>query len=112
MLNPHITPQQRRQLVRLRAEGHSKTAIAERMGLNRHTVARQLAAPAPVNAARQLTKDDLLKLRYVLDVLTEREACPGCGATMYCRSTDTPATCASCRRVWLDGGGEAGASDG
>ena len=66
--------------------------------------------PPLVASAPDLAKDDLLKLRYVLDLLSEREACPGCGATMYYRPTDTSATCASCKRVWLDGGVEQGAT--
>lgn len=108
METPHITPQQRRQIARLHAEGHSKTAIARRLGIDRHTVARQLvqkaaAASDPITAP--LTADDMAKLRFLLDRLSERENCRGCGATMYFRPLDTFVVCVACRLVWYDENG-------
>ncbi len=110
METPHITPQQRRQITRLHASGHSKTAIARRLGIDRHTVARQLVqtapeAPNPVIA--QVTPDDATKLRFLLDRLSARENCGACGAVMFYRPVDTFVVCAACGRVWYDDkGGE------
>lgn len=110
METPHITPQQRRQITRLHAGGHSKTAIARRLGIDRHTVARQLVQTAPEAAdpvIAQLTADDAAKLRFLLDRLSEREDCSACGAVMFYRPIDTFVVCATCGRVWHDDkGGE------
>ncbi len=110
METPHITPQQRRQIARLHADGHSKTAIARRLGIDRHTVARQLVQRAPASAdptTAPLTVDDIAKLRFLLDRLSERENCRGCGATLYFRALDTFVVCVACGVVWYDAhGGE------
>ncbi len=106
MQNPHITPQQRRQIVRLQADGHSKTAIAERLGIDRHTVARH--AQQPTAPAPELTPEDLAKLRFLLDLLTEREACPDCGAEIFYQQSDAEATCARCRGVFPIVGADVG----
>ena len=110
METPHITPQQRRQITRLHAGGHSRSAIARRLGIDRHTVARQLVQTAPESAdpvIRQLTADDAAKLRFLLDRLNGREDCSACGAVIFHRECDTFVVCAACKHVWYDDkGGE------
>ncbi len=47
-----ITPEQRRQIARLDADGHTQAAIADRLGIDRHTVARHLGDAAVPDSAR------------------------------------------------------------
>lgn len=73
-----LTPIQLRQIARMHDAGHSHTAIAAKLGVDRHTVARRLGQQAPQAVALQnasLTRED----RIYLDALREvvlLGACP------------------------------------
>ncbi len=98
----HVTPTQRQELLRLKAQGFTNIAIADRLGIDRHTVGRQAGPRAPrvKPGALTLSQPEIARLKYLAAALTVEGACPNCGQTMYVVPHAKEGTCLWCRKTW------------
>ncbi len=89
----HITPAQRKQIQRLQADGHTLTAIATQLGVDRHTVGAHAEPQAPVPAHLPL---DAARLAYLLAGLELRLSCAKCKQPMFWAKYATEGSCNWC----------------
>ena len=98
----HVTPAQRKEILRLKAQDYTNIAIAERLGMDRHTVGRH-AGPRkrPDDATGTvLTEAEIARLKYLAAALSVEAACPTCGRPMFVARHETRGTCHWCRNTW------------
>ncbi len=91
-----ISPSLRRQIEKLSQQGETQTAIAQRLGLHRATVARHLAA---YDAGNSLTAAEVGRLKLILAGI-ERSACPACGQPMVTLRSQSTGHCSDCKQPW------------
>ena len=101
-LAAHITPTQRQEILRLRAQKYSDVAIAQRLGIDRHTVGRQAGPREPSDNATGtvLTETEIARLKYIAAAFSVEGPCPTCGRAMFVAPHATSGTCHWCRNTW------------
>ena len=96
-----IAPIELKQILYLQAEGHTNLTIAQRLGLDRHTVGRHAAPMQTRIAATQLgIVLDEARLRYLLAGLKRPGICLACSALMFCCVGAPAIVCNSCGESW------------
>ena len=97
----HVTPKQRKEILRLQAAGHSNLAIAEQLGIDRHTVGRH-AEPKPRNVDGEppLSADELLRVRYLVANIPGASRCHGCKKQLYYARNQLEGFCNWCGVEW------------
>jgi hypothetical protein len=110
-----ITPEQKRQIERMRAEGHTLTATAKKLGIDRHSCRRHIdslrgeptATPPPVAAAasavQQWPDETWQRLAGLLRAVEVGE-CDHCGELLVVLRTQGTGLCPLCNRWWVTAG--------
>jgi hypothetical protein len=94
----HTTPAQRKEMQRLKAQGFTNLAIAERMGLDRHTVGRHVD---PDEARGQSTHaTERAKLEYLLAGFNMQGTCFRCKKVAFWNERQTTGFCNWCGTKW------------
>lgn len=95
-----VTPLLTRRIVELHEEGHTLLAIAQQLGLDRHTVARHVSSPLgreePLAGVTPKVLETLLKLAASVEVF----ACPVCQAPTLRLRSQHEGWCEKCNRWW------------
>ncbi len=89
----HITPAQRKQIQRLQADGHTLTAIATQLGVDRHTVGAHADARVGAQAESPL---DTARQAYLRAGLERPLSCVNCNRTMFWPRHATEGMCNWC----------------
>ncbi len=79
-MTKRTTPGQSRRIAELHEEGHTLTAIAEQLGLDRHTVARHINSPLERKDPWSGVTPQALQTLVKLAAVTQAFACPKCKA--------------------------------
>ncbi len=96
----HVTPAQRKEILRLKAQNYTNIAIAERLGIDRHTVGRH-SDTEPARDQSAQTSIDNEKLAYLLAGLNKRGACKHCGQMIWWNATErSDGVCNWCGHTW------------
>ena len=96
----HVNPAQVRRITALHDEGYSLSAIAEQLGLDRHTVARHCGSRQERDTALAGLTPAVLQPLLKLAASVREFACPSCAKPVLRVLSQHEGWCPHCRRWW------------
>lgn len=101
-MTARITPQQKRQIERLHADGSTLSAIAEKLGIDRHTVARHVEAAENDRAQPAMAGFSEVEVAWLRALATNGRSlrCEACGHVIIALKAMNQGFCPSCGTGW------------